>query len=81
MVVSINFFGMQRAVTNTAGLDMPITDETRVADALAYVRSQYPQLRLDEKGVLITVNHEMARADRVLRANDRVSFLPHIGGG
>jgi molybdopterin converting factor small subunit len=31
--------------------------------------------------VLITINHEMASPDTVLRANDTVSFLPHIGGG
>ena len=81
MVVSIDFYGTQRAVTKTGGIDMPITEKTKVTDALQYVRHQYPALSLDEKRVLITVNQEMVPPDRLLRANDTVSFLPFICGG
>ena len=81
MIVSIEFFGMQRVVTKTHGIDMPITEKTRVNDALEYVRCQYPDLRLDERMILITVNHEIASLDRILRANDTVLFLPFISGG
>lgn len=81
MVVSIDFYGTQRAVTKTGGIDMPITEKTRVMDALRYIRHQYPNLSLDERRVLITVNQEMASPDRLLRANDTVSFLPFICGG
>ena len=81
MVVKIEFFGMQRVVTKTHGIDMPITEKTRVNDALEYVRYQYPDLRLDERMILITVNHEIASLDRILRANDTVLFLPFISGG
>ncbi len=72
---------MQRALTKTNSLDMPISTETRVNDALEYVRQRYPELHLDEGLSLITVNHEIAPLDRVLKANDTVSFLPFIGGG
>jgi hypothetical protein len=37
-VVSIELFGMQRVVTKTDGIYMPITEKTRVNDALEYVR-------------------------------------------
>lgn len=81
MVVTIDFHGTQRTVTRTDGIDMPITSETRATEALEYVRRQYPDLPLAEGAVLITVNHEMASPDRVLRQDDSVSFLPFIGGG
>jgi len=81
MGVSIQFFGMQRAVAKTDSIDMPITGETRVIDALEYVRYQYPDLPLNKGMVLITVNQKMSSLDRVLNANDIVSFLPFIGGG
>jgi molybdopterin converting factor small subunit len=81
MVVSINFLGMQRIITNTDSLNMPITEKTRVNDALEYVRQRYPELPLEEGMVLITVNHEVATADRILRDKDTVSFLPLIAGG
>jgi len=60
---------------------MPITEKTSVNDALEYVRHKYPGLYLKEGTILITVNQEMASLDRVLRANDTVSFLPFLSGG
>ena len=81
MVVSIEFFGMQRVVTKTDSIDMPITEKTSVNDALEHVRQQYPDLYLDDGMFLITVNQEIASLDRILRANDTISFLPFISGG
>jgi molybdopterin converting factor small subunit len=81
MVVSIKFHGMQRVVTNTDSIDMPITGRTRVNDALEYVRQQYPALHLEEDTVIVAVNLEIASLDRILRDNDTVSFLPNIAGG
>jgi molybdopterin converting factor small subunit len=81
MVVSIKFLGMQRVLTNTDSIDMPITGKTSVNDALEYVRQQYPALPLEEGMVLITVNHEVATPGRILRDKDTVSFLPLIAGG
>jgi molybdopterin converting factor small subunit len=81
IVVSIKFFGMQRVLTKTDGIDMPITEKARVTDALEYIRCRYPELPLDQETVLITVNHEQASLDTVLKANDTVSFLPFICGG
>ena len=81
MVVSVKFLGMQRVITNTDSIDMSITGDTKVNDAIEYVRQQYPGLPLDEGMVLATVNLQVASLDRILRDNDIVSFLPIIGGG
>jgi molybdopterin converting factor small subunit len=81
MVVTITFLGMQRAVTKTDSIDMPITPETRVADALEYVRRQYPDLHLGKGMVNVAVNQKMTSLGTVLRPNDVVSFLPYIAGG
>ena len=81
MMASIKFLGMQRLLTKTDSLDMPITDKTKVNDALEYVRQHYPELPLEEGMVLITVNHEVAAPDRMLRDKDTISFLPLIAGG
>jgi molybdopterin converting factor small subunit len=81
MMVSIKFLGMQRLLTKTDSIDMPITDKTKVNEALEYVRQLYPDLPLEEGMVLITVNHEVATLDRILRDKDTISFLPLIAGG
>ena len=81
MVVSIKFLGVQRIVTKTDGIDMPITEKTRVNDAVEYSRHQYPDLHLEEGTILIIVNQEISSLDRVLQTNDTISFLPFISGG
>jgi molybdopterin converting factor small subunit len=81
MKVSIKFLGMQRIITNADGLNMPINGNTRVHDALEYVRQRYPDLALEEGMILITVNHEVATIDRILKDKDTISFLPLIAGG
>ncbi|MCJ7515045.1 MAG: MoaD/ThiS family protein [Dehalococcoidia bacterium] len=81
MMVSIKFHGMQRVITNTDGLDMPINGNTKVQDALEYIRQRYPELALEEGMVLITVNHEIAAPDRILKDKDTISILPLIAGG
>ncbi len=81
MFVSIEFLGRQRLITNTPSIKMSITEETKVADALEYVKHHYPALNLNEAETLITVNQEMTSLDRILSANDTVSFLPFIHGG
>ncbi len=81
MTVRIEFLGMQRSITKTSSIDMPISEKTIVADVLEYVRCRYPDLPLDEKMILMIVNQGMTSPDTILKRNDTVSFLPAIGGG
>ncbi len=81
MVISIDFCGTQRSITRTDKIDISLFNRARVADVLNLLRNMYPDLPLNEKTVTATVNLEISSMDRVLEANDKVSFLPHIGGG
>lgn len=81
MVISVNFHGTQRSVTQTDKMEMPIKEQTNVADVFGYVKDQYPELPIQEKAVLVVVNQKVATFEKSLQANDKVSFLPHIGGG
>jgi molybdopterin converting factor small subunit len=81
MKALVEFLGTQRLVTKTRSLDIPISEKTRVNDALEYIRHRYPDLSLDTGTILITVNQEIASPERILKANDTVLFLPLIGGG
>ena len=65
MVVSIQFLGMQRVATRIHSIDMPITENTTVNDALEYVRRQYPDIHLDEGVILITVNQQIVSIDQI----------------
>lgn len=81
MVVSVNFCGLQRKLTRTDQIQIPLAEKTRVSDLLIYLKKRYPELPLKETVILITVNNEVSSTDHVLEPDDRVSFIPHIGGG
>jgi molybdopterin converting factor small subunit len=81
MVVSVKFFGLQRKLARTDQIQIPLVKETRVTDVASYISARYPELRLAEEGLLVTVNNRISAPNRILKANDRVSFIPHIGGG
>jgi len=81
MVVTIELFGIFRDIAKIDKINMPITGKTLVSDALEYIGTKYPALPLDKASLLISVNHEMVSQDKLLRPDDVICFLPHIGGG
>lgn len=81
MIASVEFLGLQRIITSTHSVDVPISATTRAKDALEYVRQRYPALYLEDDMIIIIVNNEVASPESILKANDTVLFLPIIGGG
>lgn len=81
MSVLIELFGIQRDTAKIDKINMPITEETRLRDAIDYVKNNFPVLSLDKDSIIVTVNHEFATRDRLLKANDIIFILPFIGGG
>jgi molybdopterin converting factor small subunit len=62
-------------------IDVPIMDNMCVLDLFLIIAERYPQLALEKRHTLLTVNNRMCPEDRVLESDDRISFIPHIGGG
>ena len=56
-------------------------ETTCVGDVLEYVLKRYPDIPLNKKAVLVTVNQEMASFETRLKENDVVLFIPFVGGG
>ena len=81
MFISVQFHGIQRAVTQTNGIRVPILRDGLVRDVFSYVRDAYPDLSLNEKEVLVSVNNKVKTMDHTLNPDDKITFLPHIGGG
>lgn len=81
MVISVDFNGSQREVTRTRKIDIQLKKGKRVNDVLSQVKEIYPDLSLKEDSYLVTVNNQVTDKEQILKANDRVSLIPHIGGG
>jgi len=81
VVISINFYGLQRMVTQTDEMQISLSDGTRVDHVLEAVQERFPKLPLQREDLLITVNDKVSTAGQLLKERDKVSLLPHIGGG
>lgn len=81
MVISINFHGLQRMVTQTGEMQLSLSKGTRVDHVLEAVQERFPKLPLQKEDLLITVNDQVSTTDHLLKESDKVSLLPHIGGG
>ena len=81
MVISVEFFGVQRTITKKDVIKVPLNGLKSARDVLHYVKKQYPELPIDDGAVLITVNHVAASPDMALKPHDTVCFVPGIGGG
>ena len=81
MIISVQFYGFQRTLTQTHEIEVSILKAGKVKDVFVFVKENYPDLHLNEKETLITVNNRLSRMNGPLKPKDKVAFLPHIGGG
>ena len=81
MTASIEFMGTQRNLTGRPSVEISIEDFPTVSDVFEYISGLFPSLYFNKYNTMITVNDEISPADRVLKAGDKIVFLPVIGGG
>ena len=81
MVVSVSFNGVQRRVTSTDQIQVSVSEKARVTDVLRFIRGCYPDIPINKDAVLVMINSELSNLDQVLKENDQICFIPHIGGG
>ena len=80
MVVSVHFLGPQRKMAGARKIKIPLLEESRVNDLLNHLQDQYPDLTLSED-FIVSVNDRISKPNQVLKSNDVIAILPHIGGG
>ena len=81
VTASVEFLGTQRNLTGKSLVEISVKDFPVVSDVLEHIASLFPSLYMNKYNTMITVNDEISPADRVLKAGDKIVFLPVIGGG
>ncbi|MBW1997727.1 MAG: MoaD/ThiS family protein [Deltaproteobacteria bacterium] len=81
LVVSVEFHGVQRKLTREDQIRVPVSENATIKDVINYLRGKYPELQLNQSGVMVSVNERILPMDHVLESNDRITLLPPIGGG
>ena len=81
MVVSVHFLGHHRKLARAEKITIPLSEETRVRELLGHLNYQYPELSLNNDDFIVSVNDRLSGPDQILKADDIIAILPHIGGG
>lgn len=81
VTASVEFMGTQRNLTGRSSVEISIADFPVVSDALDHISNLFPSLYINKHNTMIAVNGEISPANRVLKAGDKIVFLPSIGGG
>ena len=77
MEVTVRLFAMLRERAGARELTLSLPDGARVSDALAALGDVAPP----ELPLVMAVNREYARDDRVLDAGDELALIPPVSGG
>jgi molybdopterin converting factor subunit 1 len=75
--VTVRLFAMLRERAGAREVTLELPDGARISDALAALRDVAPP----ELPLVMAVNREYARDDRVLDAGDELALIPPVSGG
>jgi molybdopterin synthase catalytic subunit/molybdopterin converting factor small subunit len=83
-MVRIKLFGLIKTLAgNQTELAVALNGRRRVKDLVATLENMYPQVTelIHKKKVLVSVNHEIAHEETVIKDGDEVALLPPFAGG
>lgn len=81
MRVSVQFHGVHRAITRVNEVRFALASNARVSDLFKRIERTYPDLQLSQDDIMVSINDQVSTMNHSLNPEDKISFLPHIGGG
>jgi MoaE-MoaD fusion protein len=81
MKVDVLFFGILKDMVERSGETVDLPEGARVRELLFYYAQATPRFEAMISSLAISVNHEYAPEDWVLRDGDEVGLLPPVSGG
>jgi molybdopterin converting factor small subunit len=81
MRVRAQFFAQLRDVTQASEKTVELPDGATVADLLAALYEQTPELRQWEKNILVGSGVEFVDRQHLLRPDEEIAIMPPVQGG
>ena len=81
MKVRAQFFAQLRDVTGVSEAMVELSEGATVADLLATLFEQTPELRRWEKNILVGSGVEFVERQHILRQGEEVAIMPPVQGG
>jgi molybdopterin synthase catalytic subunit len=81
MKIHAQFFAQLRDVTRVSETTVELPDGATLADLLAVLYEQTPELRQWEKNILVGSGVEFVDRQHVLRPDEEIAIMPPVQGG
>ncbi|MFW6038251.1 MAG: molybdopterin converting factor subunit 1 [Candidatus Saliniplasma sp.] len=79
--VKLKFFASSREIVGSKELDMDIERGSKTKDVLNILMEKFPGLKDFEGQLILAVNKQTGKADRLLEDGDEIAVLPPVSGG
>jgi molybdopterin synthase catalytic subunit len=81
MNLNIRLFATLKEIAGASSVQIELDEPATVADLLKMISIQYPNMELSLKSILVSVNHEYAEREQLLKSNNEVALFPPVSGG
>ena len=82
MSIIVKFFASFQDIVGTDQIEIQISETATIADVIAQLQGQYPQLvEKFQQTKLLAVNEQYAQPTQQLTANDTLAIFPLVSGG
>jgi len=83
-VITLRLFGLLKTLARDQGeVSIALNGGRTVGELVGVLDKEYPEMAelVHKKKVLVSVNHEIAHPDTIIREGDEVALLPPFAGG
>ncbi len=81
MKVKVHYYGLFRDLIGRESEEVVLRDGATAGHIIEGVLSLHPELEGYKESIFISVNHESATTEKVIKESDHISIFPPVGGG
>lgn len=77
----VQFFSQLKDVVGTGEITLDLPDGTSVADLLARLYRDFPDLEKFDRNILVGAGLDFVARDHIIQPNDQIAIMPPVQGG
>ncbi|HEX5175567.1 MAG TPA: MoaD/ThiS family protein [Chthoniobacteraceae bacterium] len=79
--MKIQFFSQLKEIVGTGEMTLNLPDDTSVADLLARLYRDFPELEKWDRNILVGAGVDFVGRDHIIQSNDQIAIMPPVQGG
>ena len=77
----VQFFSQLKDVVGASEITLDLPDGTSVADLLARLYRDFPDLEKFDRNILVGAGLDFVARDHLIQPNDQIAIMPPVQGG